>query len=120
MTTVDAFAAGRARLSARMMQVLQLIADGKTDPEIAQRLGIGIGTAKSHVKRLFRALGATTRAQAVASAFEMGVLLPSGVDPMPPDRTEAALAAARQRSDVGEQLVTVLRSLGWTSPGGAR
>lgn len=120
MTTVDAFAAGRAKLSARMMQVLQLIADGKTDPEIARALGVSESTAKSHAKRLFRALEVTARTRAVSRAFELGVLLPPGADPMPPDRIEAAVAAARQRSDVGEQLVTVLRSLGWTSPGGAR
>lgn len=115
MTTVDVFAAGQARLSSRMTQVLRLIADGKSNLEIAAALGVSEGTVKSHVKRLFRALKVADRAHAVARAFEMGVLLPTGADPVP-GRVDALLADARRLTDLGEQLAVALQSLGWTPP----
>jgi len=57
-----------ARLSAREVTVLQLIADGLTDREIGQALYLSEFTVKSHVKRLFGKLSARNRANAVAIA----------------------------------------------------
>jgi DNA-binding CsgD family transcriptional regulator len=53
-------------LTRREEQVLQLLADGRTNVEIAARLYITESTAKTHVKHVLRKLGATNRAQAGA------------------------------------------------------
>ncbi|MGQ0466320.1 MAG: LuxR C-terminal-related transcriptional regulator [Sporichthyaceae bacterium] len=55
-----------ADLTARETQILQLLAAGATNLEIARRLVITEGTVKSHVKRVLRKLGAANRAQAVS------------------------------------------------------
>lgn len=62
-------------LSPRQVEILRLIAKGSGTKEIAAALGITERTVKWHVSRIFQKLGATTRAQAVAAAFERGDLL---------------------------------------------
>lgn len=54
------------RLSARQSQVLQLVARGYSDKEIALRLGLSIGTVKTYLGRVYRNNGFRNRAQAVA------------------------------------------------------
>ena len=53
-------------LSPREHHILQWLADGRTNKEIARGLGIAPETVKSHVSRIFSKLGAQNRAQAVA------------------------------------------------------
>ncbi|MFC8290054.1 LuxR C-terminal-related transcriptional regulator [Streptomyces sp. NPDC057242] len=73
---------GYIRLSARQHQVLELIADGLTNDQIATRLGCSRNSVITHVHRLYRALdalrpGAThtsTRPRAVALAYQHGLL----------------------------------------------
>ena len=55
----------RASLTPRQQQILQLIAQGHTDKEIAARLGVRTATAQKHVARLLHRLGARNRAAAV-------------------------------------------------------
>lgn len=55
-----------ANLSRREHEVLQQLTKGATNTEIAKNLFIAEDTVKSHVKRLLRKLGASTRGQAVA------------------------------------------------------
>jgi DNA-binding CsgD family transcriptional regulator len=62
------------KLSPRERQILALVAHGQTTKEIASGLGIGERTVKWHVAHLFRKLGASSRAEAVAIAFDQGVL----------------------------------------------
>jgi ATP/maltotriose-dependent transcriptional regulator MalT len=50
------------------------MAAGLSNPEIAARLFIGVGTVKTHVNRLFAKLGVTSRTGAVARARERGLL----------------------------------------------
>ena len=57
-----------ADLTAREMEVLQLIVAGATNRDIAARLVIALDTVKSHVKQILRKLGVTNRAQAIACA----------------------------------------------------
>lgn len=52
------------RLTARERDVLSEIARGQTNREIASSLGIGLGTVKGHVKRMFLKLGVHDRALA--------------------------------------------------------
>jgi two-component system nitrate/nitrite response regulator NarL len=59
----------RPLLSEREMQVLRLIADGLTGPEIGARLHISSSTVKSHVKSLLEKLEVSDRAAAVAEAM---------------------------------------------------
>lgn len=54
------------QLTDRQRQVLTCVVDGKANKEIAQELDIAEGTVKMHLASLFRALGATNRAHAVA------------------------------------------------------
>jgi DNA-binding NarL/FixJ family response regulator len=55
----------RASLTPRQSQILELIAEGHTDKEIAARLGVRTATAQKHVARLLHRLGARNRAAAV-------------------------------------------------------
>jgi PAS domain S-box-containing protein len=59
-------------LTPREAEILQLIADGLTDREIAGRLVISPATARTHARNLIGKLGAHTRAQAVAIGIRRG------------------------------------------------
>jgi two-component system nitrate/nitrite response regulator NarL len=61
-------------LSEREMQVLRLIADGLSGPEIAGRLYISSSTVKTHIKSVFEKLEVKDRAAAVAEAMRRGLL----------------------------------------------
>lgn len=61
-------------LSAREMEVLALLAEGLSNPEIAERLTIAPGTAKNHVSNILAKLGARDRTQAILRAQEIGLL----------------------------------------------
>jgi LuxR family maltose regulon positive regulatory protein len=63
-------------LSARELEVLQLMAEGLTNPEIASRLFLALNTVKTHSGNIYSKLGVHSRTQAVARARALG-LLPS-------------------------------------------
>jgi DNA-binding NarL/FixJ family response regulator len=52
--------------------VLDLLADGKTNREIAEGLGLAEGTVKLHVSAIFRALNVRNRAQALLAVARTG------------------------------------------------
>ena len=58
-------------LSARQRQVLMGLVEGKSNKEIAQALNVAEGTVKMHLAALFRVLGATNRAHAVAMGKQL-------------------------------------------------
>lgn len=62
-----------ACLSARELQVLQTLCDGKSNKEIARDLGIQEPTVKLHMKTLYRKIGAHNRTQAAMIAKESGL-----------------------------------------------
>ncbi len=66
--------AGQVALSPRERAVLQLVAAGQTNAEIAMALGIGSETMKTLVQRTFQKLGTRRRAEAVSTAHELGLL----------------------------------------------
>jgi DNA-binding CsgD family transcriptional regulator len=68
--------ARRARmgLSPRELQVLQLVAEGKSAPEIAGVLFVSAGTVKTHLKNIYGKLGSRDRASAVAEALRRGLI----------------------------------------------
>lgn len=61
-------------LPRRLAQALPLIADGLTDEEIADRMGVTTGTVRGIAQRLCLAYSATNRAHMVALAFRQGDL----------------------------------------------
>ncbi len=61
-------------LSERELEVLNLLASGKTNSEIARDLFVAVGTVKSHTGNIYRKLGAKNRAEALARARELRVL----------------------------------------------
>jgi LuxR family maltose regulon positive regulatory protein len=64
-------------LSEREIEVLQLIAEGFTNREIADRLYLSLNTVKVHTRNIYGKLGAHHRADAVAKARALGVLHPN-------------------------------------------
>lgn len=63
-----------AELSPRELEVLQHVGRGETNPEIAEKLFISEGTVKNHVSHIYEKLGIRTRAEAVAWAWEHGMM----------------------------------------------
>ncbi|MEV0619350.1 response regulator transcription factor [Nonomuraea sp. NPDC050404] len=63
-------------LSERELRVLELIASGLSNAQIAQELGLSISTVKNRVSDLFAKLGIRDRAQAVIVAYEAGLVTP--------------------------------------------
>ncbi len=61
-------------LSDRELEVLELIAEGHSNQEIAQRLFIALRTVKWHSGNIYAKLGVKNRTQAVAKAQRLGVL----------------------------------------------
>ncbi len=61
-------------LSAREIQVLQLVADGKSNKDIGEALGLSALTVKSHLARIARKLGTGDRAEMVATAMRAGAV----------------------------------------------
>ena len=61
-------------LSAREIQVLQLVADGKSNKDIGQELGLSALTVKSHLARIARKLGTGDRAEMVVTAMRAGAV----------------------------------------------
>lgn len=61
-------------LTERESQILKLIASGKSLPDIAHELYLGVTTVKTHVQHLYEKLGVSDRAAAVAEAMRKGLI----------------------------------------------
>jgi DNA-binding NarL/FixJ family response regulator len=61
-------------LTPREIDVLRLVADGIGNNEIAERLHIGLGTVKGHVRDILEKLSASDRTQAAVTALRRGII----------------------------------------------
>lgn len=64
------------QLSDRELDVLKLVAKGKTNHAIGLALGITEGTVKFHLNHILQKLGVSDRTQAVIAAFQRGIAKP--------------------------------------------
>lgn len=61
-------------LTARELEVLQLLAEGSSTSQASDKLGISSATLRAHVQAILRKLGAHSRLEAVAEAARLGVI----------------------------------------------
>jgi two-component system, NarL family, response regulator LiaR len=64
----------RLGISKRELEVLQLITDGMSNQEIAERLFVSVNTVKTHTSRLFEKLEVKRRTQAIEKAKRLGLI----------------------------------------------
>ena len=62
-----------AGLTQREVEVLKLVATGKTDREVAGELTISVGTVNTHVKNILNKTGSANRTEATAFAIQRGL-----------------------------------------------
>jgi DNA-binding CsgD family transcriptional regulator len=88
-------------LTGREIEILGFVAGGERTPEIARRLGISENTVKSHLTRVYRKIGASSRVQAARHYLAHHAS-------EQPDLDASASAAAGERSAPAEREETFL------------
>jgi DNA-binding CsgD family transcriptional regulator len=71
---VNAAAVGELGITPRELEILQLIADGLSNREIAEKLFVSENTVKTHSSRLFAKLNANRRTKAVQAGKSLGLI----------------------------------------------
>ena len=61
-------------LTPREIEVLKLLSQGQTNPQIARKLTVSRGTVKIHVQHIISKLGVSDRTQAAVRAIETGLI----------------------------------------------
>lgn len=81
-------------LSGQELAMLRAIAAGEQAPDTARRLCLSVNTVKTHRRRLYKRLGATGAAHAVALGFAARLLVPPPVVEASADRLRSLMAPA--------------------------
>ncbi len=81
--TVGSWPGKREGLSLREAEVIALITQGYTNPEIADRIFVTVNSLKSYIRSAYRKMGVERRAQAVRWGISYGMLPPDGSKPQP-------------------------------------
>lgn len=74
----EAQVSGLDDLTERELEVLRLVARGRSNAEIAEELFVSETTVKTHVSHILTKLGLRDRVQAVVAAYESGLITPGG------------------------------------------
>ena len=72
--TVEESAGAAPRLTARERQVVKLVGSGRTDRQIAEELGIGLSTVRSHLDRIGERTGRRRRSDMTRLALELKLI----------------------------------------------
>jgi DNA-binding NarL/FixJ family response regulator len=72
--TVNESELNRLNLSKRELEVLQLMAQGLSNQEIADQLFVSLSTVKTHANNLFDKMGVERRTQAINKAKQLGII----------------------------------------------
>jgi DNA-binding NarL/FixJ family response regulator len=75
-------------LSSRELEVLELVADGRANKEIAEHLDLSEFTVKRHIQNILRKIGARSRWEASASYLAQRREMPAPIPPVVPDADE--------------------------------
>ena len=62
------------QLNERELKVLEMLRDGKTNPEIAREVQVSVHTVKANLSKLFSKLGVKDRTQAVIKAIKENII----------------------------------------------
>jgi DNA-binding CsgD family transcriptional regulator len=74
VSTAPAGEAAEHGLTRREVEVLRLVAEGRSDREVAAALFIGPGTVRTHLRSVFGKLDVGSRTAAVAAARRLGIV----------------------------------------------
>ena len=66
---------GAGELTAREAEVLQLVADGRTNEEVAQKLSVGQKAIQMHLTSIYSKLGVSRRTEAIVQAVRRGIVI---------------------------------------------
>lgn len=72
----DKYDRNKLGLSKRELEVLELLAQGFSNQEIADRLFVSLNTAKTHISNIYSKLNVKRRTQAIQKARDMALILP--------------------------------------------
>ena len=74
MNTIHVFGSSRSTLSKREMEVLLLVKDGLSNPQIGEKLDLSTKTVENHVRSILQKLGAKNRTEAVVLAIKNSLI----------------------------------------------
>ncbi|MFF6940426.1 response regulator transcription factor [Streptomyces lavendulae] len=83
-------------LSPRLLQIMKLVAEGRTNEEIGERLHLRTDTVKTHLRRAYKILRARNRCHAVALCLVYGLVTVEELRPFSLPPAPASAAAVRR------------------------
>lgn len=104
-------------ISERELDVLNCLAEGDSNREIAEKLSISHNTVKVHVRNIFSKLGVSSRTEATTVALQKGVLSIPGIDVDEADEEagEGGNGEAPQEAERGERILDSVPDAGRSS-----